>query len=305
MNFLERKLKNAVSRAIGDAVEQSVKKAVQPAVNKAANQVANAAAQKVAADAKNVSAAMNEASASLSEAEKEAAGISGEDWQKAFSALNTLAESAAAGLKVCPSCGEAAKADQKFCPSCGAKLPEMTAAEAAVCPQCGKKNALGAAFCAECGTKLPGKAAADAAKAAGDAAVLAQWGSLLPNFPVWNFGGSEYRLESPCEDKNGNKVYTFGVRGASEGDAEALVRKYRAACTAAGFHPAGEYADESHLYNRIGGVVYHVDFEHCFLGDADYAEFSFDTEEPTGGYDYKKPEQKKNGSLSDLLGLFK
>ena len=60
-----------------------------------------------------------------------------------------------------------------------------------------------------------------------------------------------------------------------------------------------------HLYKRTDGIVYHADTEHCFEGDPECPQIYFDRSEPTGGFDYVKPEPKKQLELKDLKGLFK
>ena len=41
--------------------------------------------------------------------------------------------------------------------------------------------------------------------------------------------------------------------------------------------------------------------EHCFDGDPDCPMIYFDKSEPTGGFDYVKPEPKKQIGLKDLF----
>ena len=54
---------------------------------------------------------------------------------------------------------------------------------------------------------------------------------------------------------------------------------------------------------RIDGVVYNVDTEHCFEGDSDCPCIYFLTGEPTGGFDYVKPEPKKPLGFKDLFNF--
>lgn len=58
-----------------------------------------------------------------------------------------------------------------------------------------------------------------------------------------------------------------------------------------------------HLYKMYNGRCLHVDLEHCFEGDCEWPTIGFDLSEPTGGFDYVKPEPKKVGGLKDLFNL--
>ena len=69
----------------------------------------------------------------------------------------------------------------------------------------------------------------------------------------------------------------------------------------AGLRLVEQYPDEEHLYKRVNGVSCHVDTEHCFQGDADSPTIYLDHSQPTGGYDYKKPEKKQSGGLLGAL----
>lgn len=318
MGLLGNMLKNTISdginkgirKGVSNAVENAVEKAVKPKVEDWANKTADnltQAAQATTDSLNQAAQATADGMQATANSVNNAGGTAGLEGALARlqSSMENYATQASKNLKICPKCGAGATADNKFCPVCGAQLPEMTVAESAVCPKCGKQNTIGTNFCAACGTKLPGKGAMEKAAAANDADVLAQWDKVLPTFPKWNLGGTNYDLECVYEYPNGAKAYAFRVKAASETDAQNLVTKYAGVCRAAGFHPAGQYASDNHLYNRINGVVYHVDFEHCFLGDLDCPEFSFGVEEPDGGYDYKKPENKQSSGLSGIFGLFK
>ena len=82
-----------------------------------------------------------------------------------------------------------------------------------------------------------------------------------------------------------------------------------------GFREAGQYPDRAHLYKKINGKCYHVDTEHCFEGSMERPEIWFNIQEPSGGFDYVKPEPKqqtrfdlndlKNGLDGGLKNLFK
>jgi DNA repair exonuclease SbcCD ATPase subunit len=65
----------------------------------------------------------------------------------AASKAGTAPASAAAGERMCPSCGRVAPAAGSFCPYCGATLPEIKQ----FCSDCGSELRPGAKFCAKCG----------------------------------------------------------------------------------------------------------------------------------------------------------
>ena len=88
------------------------------------------------------------------------------------------------------------------------------------------------------------------------------------------------------------------------GAAHRAVEAYRQILQQNGFRPAGQYPTQEQLFKRIDGVVYNVDTEHCFEGDPDCACIGFCRREPYGGFDYVKPEPKKNKDL-DLKDLKK
>ena len=200
-------------------------------------------------------------------------------------------------MKVCPNCNKPTKADKKFCPDCGTKLPEQTVAQGAVCPSCGKQNAIGTKFCQDCGTKLPAAIAEEQAQADRNAAVMAEWDEKLPQYPKWSCGGQLLNIE--CYDEN---AYGISVEFKNNPQAaQRAVEQYRQILLANGFRQAGQYPSIEQLFKRIDGVVYNVDTEHCFDGDADTACIGFCIREPYGGFDYVKPEPKKKTSFMDLF----
>lgn len=290
MSFLKRTIRNAVSQGISRGIGDAIGKAVQQAVEPRATEYANKAAQHFDQAAQNT----------VHETRQVTTGLEG-----AFSNLERSMQNYATqmgkNMKVCPDCGQPASADQKFCPHCGGKLPEQTLAQGAVCPNCGKQNGLGMRFCADCGTKLPAAIQEEQAQQAKDAAELAQWDALLPQFPKWTCGGREYNLE---EYEPGY----FGFSAGFEGNTQAAYRavdQYRQLLQQNGFRPAGQYPSVEQLYKRVDGVVYNVDTEHCFEGDPDRACIGFCQREPYGGFDYVKPEPKKQPTLNDLKNMFK
>ncbi|MBQ3501512.1 MAG: zinc ribbon domain-containing protein, partial [Oscillospiraceae bacterium] len=215
-------------------------------------------------------------------------------------AANDYATQLGKNMKICPGCGETVTADKKFCPHCGTKLPEQTVAEGYVCPGCGKQNSIGTKFCQDCGTKLPAAVAEEQAQLMKDDAVMAEWNEKLAAFPKWIFGGKDYYIE---EYDAG--TFGFSARFATPVGAQAAVRQYREVLLQNGFRQAGQYPNMEHLYKRTDGIVYHADTEHCFEGDPECPQIYFDRSEPTGGFDYVKPEPKKQLELKDLKGLFK
>ncbi len=200
-------------------------------------------------------------------------------------------------MKVCPECGKPSGKDQQFCPECGARLPEETVSEGAVCPNCGKQNDLGTKFCQDCGTKLPSAVAEEQAAEAKDARAMEEWDQVLGAFPKWNCGGSQFNIEMY------DNYYSFTAFFPQGVGAEAAVDQYRQVLQQNGFQPAGQYPSMEHLYKMYNGRCLHVDLEHCFEGDYEWPTIGFDLSEPTGGFDYVKPEPKQVTGLKDLFKL--
>lgn len=290
MGFLERAIRKGVSDAVGKAVGNAVTRAVEPKATELANKAAAEIGQATEAQAKQTQTASRSVSQST-------AGLEGALGNLQRS-MESYATEAAKNLKVCPSCGEGTTADKKFCPQCGAKLPEQTVAQGSVCPSCGKQNTLGTRFCQECGTKLPSAVAEEQAEAEKNEAVLARWDVLLPQYPKWSCGGNSFELEHSDEYSYTEFISVF----SSDFEARNGVEQYRDVLKQNGFRMAGEYPDKEHLYKKVDGICYHVDTEHCFEGGSERASIYFNNEEPTGGFDYVKPEPKQN---TGFFGLFK
>lgn len=283
MGFLDKAIKNGISKGVSDAIGKAVKQVVEPRATEYAN---------------NVAKQFDDATQNAHEAQQTAP--SSNDMEGAFANLQRSMENYATemskNLKICPKCEAAATADKTFCPNCGAKLPEVTVAEGAVCPSCGKQNTIGTKFCQDCGAKLPCAIAEEKAESENNAAVLEKWAKVMPQYPVWNCGGTELRLE------NHEDYSLFGARMESEEAARAAINKYRETLMQNGFRQAGEYPCKEHLYKKIDGICYHVDTEHCLDGDSDYPELGFDNSEPVGGFDYVKPApQQKGFGLKDIF----
>ena len=281
MGFLERAIRRGVSEGIGKAVGQAITKAVEPTAtelaNKAAQHFDNAAQQNSRPKAQIAS------------------GLEG-----AFANLERAAQGYATemskNIKVCPNCNQPSDKEKLFCPSCGTKLPETTVSEGAVCTECNKQNPVGAKFCDACGAKLPAAIAEEQAQADRNAAVIAEWDTKLPQYPKWNCGGKNYCIE----DVDGYIRFSADFEG-NRFAAEQAVEQYRRLLVQNGFIQAGQYPNIAHLYKRVNGVCYHADTEHCFEGDPDCPNIYFNIDEPTGGYDYVKPEPKKQVGLKDLF----
>ena len=281
MGFLERAIRRGVSEGIGKAVGQAITKAVEPTAtelaNKAAQHFDNAAQQNSRPKAQIAS------------------GLEG-----AFASLERAAQGYATemskNIKVCPNCNQPSDKEKLFCPSCGTKLPETTVSEGTVCTECNKQNPVGAKFCDACGAKLPAAIAEEQAQADRNAAVIAEWDSKLPQYPKWDCGGKNYCIE----DMDGYIRFSADFEG-NRFAAEQAVEQYRRLLVQNGFIQAGQYPNIAHLYKRVNGVCYHADTEHCFEGDPDCPNIYFNIDEPTGGYDYVKPEPKKQVGLKDLF----
>ncbi len=281
MGFLDRAIRRGISEGVGKAVGNAISKAVEPK----ATELANHAAQRIDAAAGSAAQQTNTA----------VSGLSG-----AFANLERAAQGYATemskNMKICPDCGQPADAQKKFCPSCGAKLPEQTVAQGAVCTACGAQNSIGTKFCAECGTKLPAAIQEEQAALRKDEAVMLEWDTMLSAYPKWNCGGSGYNIEQ----LDGGVMFAASFNGNSAAARQA-VTQYRILLQENGFRLAGQYPDVSHLYKMVNGVCYHVDTEHCFDGDSDWPTVYFNIAEPYGGFNYVKPEPKKQFDITDLF----
>ena len=301
MGFLDRAVKNAVGKAVGNAVENAVEKTVAPKIEQAAANVVNQAADTVNQSVSQ-NAQMPQSTSPQSNVNQEsvnqAANTLGSLFGSLQGAATNFANEAAKNMKICPVCGEGASADTKFCPSCGATMPEQTIAQGAVCSSCGKENNIGTKFCSGCGAKLPAAIAEEQAAQAKDAAVLAQWDTLLPQYPKWCFGGSNLTLENGGTTANGMPYYYFSVLGVGNNE----LQQYRALIKQNGFVQAGEYPTDDMLYKMIDGNCYYFESAEPFASE--YMGVSFGIGEPSGGFYYTKPE--KNNTVGGILGgLFK
>ncbi|MDR1464293.1 MAG: zinc ribbon domain-containing protein [Oscillospiraceae bacterium] len=290
MGLLDRAIKNGINRAVGNAVAGAVEKAVAPKVEQAAEQ---AVQQVIPPTQPTAQQPAPDPAITQQQAQQAGAALGG-----LFGGLNAFASEAAKNMKICPACGEAAGAQTKFCPKCGGAMPEQTVAQGAACPSCGKQNDIGTKFCADCGAKLPAAVAEEQAAQAKSANAMAEWDRLLPQYPKWQFGGYDYRLER-LDDYNGAPYYQFAANGVGRAELE----QYRQFALSSGFRPAGQYPDQYQLFKRVDGVVYNIDLEHAF--DSDGMSLYFTTREPNGGFDYVKPEPKPKSGGGLFGGLFK
>jgi len=283
---IEKGVGDALGKSIHNAVGKAVEQTVRPAAERLAGQAADAAAQKVSQTASSFA----EAGAAMTQAQDAAKDISDEQWNQALSFFEGMAGGMMKDMRVCPACGELVRGEVQFCPKCGAGLPEKTVMELALCPQCAKQNPPGTDFCTACGAKLPGRELQEEAQRSKDAAVLSEWRAKLPHFPVWDCGGTHYEL---VELEQGRFCFSAWFNGDVSA-AEQAVRQYVARLKESGFRTAGKYPSDAHLYKMVDGVCFHADTEHCFEGDSDAPSVYFlVADEPTGGFDYVKPEPKK------------
>lgn len=282
MGLLDRAIRNGVSRAVGSAVGKAVEQAVAPKVQQTAQQAAQQFIPQQQPQAQPAPAF------SGPQAQQAGAALGG-----LFGGLQSFASEATKNMKICPSCGEGAPAETKFCPKCGCKMPEQTLAQGAVCASCGKQNEVGTKFCTECGAKLPAAVAQEQAAQAKTDEAMAQWDILLPQYPKWQLGGYDLRVERLDE-----ACCQFSASGVGRAEFE----QYRQLALSNGFRPAGQTPDQYQLYKRVDGVVYNLDLEHAFEGDG--LTLYFMAREPYGGFDYVKPEPKPQGG-GLFGGLFK
>lgn len=287
MSFLERAIKNGISKGISNAVGNAIKEAVEPKATEYANKVAGELDQA----AQNVSQQAKEAAQQTAKA---TSGLEGA-FSNLQNSIENYATQAAKNMKICPKCQTPSPTEKNFCPNCGAKLPEETMADETVCIECGKQNTIGTKFCSDCGAKLPFAIAEEKKAEKKKAEVFAKWAEKLPEYPVWNCGGTDLELEE------GEDWFRFSASFDTESESEQSVSAYRELLKANGFKEAGQNPNIFHLYKKIDGVCYHVDTEHCFEGSMERPEIYFNIAEPYGGYDYVKPEQKKGFSFGDLF----
>lgn len=190
-------------------------------------------------------------------------------------------------MKICPSCGEPSPGDKAFCPHCGAKLPEQTLGQGYVCAKCGVQNTPGTKFCSSCGALLPAAEAQMKAQKEKDDKTLARLHELLPQFPVWSVGGSDFNLEENGTSM-GYPVYLLTAE-CNRGQLDA----YIALLLQAGFKQSGD-----EYWKTVDGVCRVFSATEAFSSDLMNVNFYVDN------YD-KREEKKAAESSSDLKGLAK
>ncbi len=279
---------------IGDALGEDFGKNLGDAINKASQQVKEPAATDCGS--KQPEPCQEEGKETSKKTNNSAAA---NNIENVFASLKQTMEGYATevskNIKVCPNCETPNGADKKFCTSCGAKLPEETLAQGTLCPKCGKQNPVGTKFCSDCGEKLPAVELEEKAAATKDAKTLQQWQEKLPQYPVWECGGSDFSIEDY------DSFYAFNVYMGTRFAADMAIRQYRDVLMQNGFRQAGEYPSIGNLYKMVDGKCYHVDTDHCFEGDEDRPSIYFNIEEPAGGFNYVKPEPQKATGLKDLF----
>lgn len=292
-------IRKGVSNAVGKAIESAIKPAADNLANKTA-QAVNSAADEVNKGLAETKAAATEAGAAMAEANAAAGAAASEvkslgglaGLESALSGWAASAERIAtqmsSSMKICPSCGQPSPADKAYCPHCGAKLPDKTLGEDYTCSKCGTANTPGTKFCSACGAILPAAAAEIEAQQAKDATVLAEFENLLPQFPKWTVGGSEFRLEANGE-ANGYPIYDLElVGGHKELDA------YIALLNEAGFRQSGDQ-----WYKTIDGACRTFDCNDAVIDGGIYVHFFVST------LDKKAEPKPAEDPLADLKGAAK
>lgn len=250
-----------VSNAIGKAFEQALAPTAEKLANKSAEAINSASEQLdkgINDAATEVKTSATEVKAEASQAAASVGGLAG--LESALAGLASRAEKYAtqmsASMKICPSCGKPSPADKDFCPYCGTKLPETTLGQDYTCPKCGEVNTIGTKYCTKCGALLPAAEAEVKAKQAKDEKALEKMAELLPQYPKWTVGGSEFDIDENG-DNNGYPIYTLSlVGGRKELDA------YIALLKEAGFNDAGD-----DYWKTIDGVCRTVNVTDAINGD--------------------------------------
>jgi len=302
MGLLDKAIKKGIGSAVGNAVGNAVGRAVAPKVEDAAAKAVNRAADSIS---QTVSEHMPERDVANVQP-RNRSSVNNEELNQAMNTLGGLfgsmqgaatnfANEAAKNMKICPACGDTAGADTKFCPSCGGAMPTETVAQGAICTSCGKENNIGTKFCADCGAKLPSALAEESAAAARNDAVMARWDAELPQYPKWSFGGKSYSLEQ--DDYGEGPVYRFNVEGTNR----AALQQYRDLLKQNGFREAGQYPTIDRLFKMVGSTCYCVDSSEPFPSEEGWLQLYFLIREPSGGFNYTKPEPQAKKSLFDLF----
>lgn len=293
------KVEEKVSEEIENEIQKNIKESKESKEDMPEERESAPSSDELASAINDLKQSVADLNTALKEADEAMAEIPEEDRERAFSTLESMAMESLKNTRVCLECDEAVKGDVKFCPKCGAKLPEKTVMELALCSSCGKQNTPGTDFCGECGAKLPYRELIEKRQFEKDQKVLDKWRATLPNFPVWNCGGTDYDLE---EMEDGYIMFSAWFKDDEEGGRKSII-DYIALAKSNGFRQAGMYPDDDHLYKMLDGKCLHIDTEHCFDGGQDSPTIYFQLDrEPPGGFNYVKPEPKKKSG--GLFGRF-
>ena len=126
---------------------------------------------------------------------------------------------------------------------------------------------------------------------------MEEWEQYLHNYPKWSCGGQELVIE--CD----NGYVWFAATFSNNMTAVNAVEQYKVILQQNGFRQAGQYPSPNSLYKMVDGVCYKVDMENMFEGDSNCPTIYFSIGEPTGGFNYVKPEPKKPTSFRDLFNF--
>lgn len=276
-------ISNAVSDGIGKGIQNAVGKAVESAVKPAADKLAGQAASQLNQATQDLADSSEAARAAASNTKAAATGEGTASLEAALTGwattMQNVAGQVAQNMKECPQCGEVATSDHKFCPKCGAKLPDTTIGAGFLCPKCGKQNVPGTTYCAECGAMLPAAEQENAAQ-------LAKWDTLLPQYPRWTLGG-KVELDTNGEI-NGQRAVSLHVSGAGA----AQLTRYVEALKADGFIPVYD-GDSDFYYKMVDGVC--RAFDKTDANQGDFLSMTFFV----GDYDKKAAAKEKADAAID------
>ncbi len=192
----------------------------------------------------------------LAKANEELSKISEDDWKKVDSVLGGMMDRQLAKMKYCIECGDVVEAAGSTCPKCGSELPDKTMAECIVCPKCGTKGNPDSRNCPQCGEKFPWVVYEEMHAARKDEKTLESWKEILPQFPVWNGGGSDFDLEARNEmyDDGDMDIALFSGAAPSR---EAALKKYTDLLIENGFvNPYGSSDWDETLCKVVDGTCY-------------------------------------------------
>ncbi len=251
--------------------------------------------------------------ADLAKANEELSKISDEDWKRADAVLSGMMEKKLAKTKYCIECGDVVESAGETCPKCGSKLPDKNMLECITCPKCGSKCSMEARECSQCGEKLPWVVLEEMHSARMDEKTLDSWESILPQFPRWNGGGSDFELEARDEDygDEGRDLALFSAIAPSK---EQALRKYTELLRQNGFvNPYGDDGWDETLCKVIDGTCYvfcQANMDRGSDDDSFYVSFAIRNDYIKKLEDLEKkrnapkepPKQKPKGLFGGLFG---